>query len=52
MVKRLNFYKIIYILKVRCNFFIIISNVKDTTYFTIGLKITMLLITKSDINIH
>ena len=41
-----------YIFSKGCTFFFI-SDVKDTTNFTIGLQIAMLLITKkNDINIH
>ena len=40
-----NFYKTIYIFSKGCTFFFI-SDVKDTTNFTFGLQIVMLLITK------
>ena len=49
MVKGPNFYKIIYILKVCCIFLLLLVLLR---ILTIGLQIAMLLITKSDINIH
>ena len=45
IVKSPNFYKIIYIFSKGCTFFFI-SDVNDTTNFTIGLQIVMLLTTK------